>query len=154
MTGKRLPSHSAAVAIKAMVNAAKGPIEVPAHVRLRDGDVPFWTGILASRARDEWMPADLVVAAQLARCQADIETQSALLDDEGMTAINKRGTEVLNVRCNALEQLARREMALMRSLRMGGKESGNGRDDRAGARVERQSAAVRDELADDELLAI
>jgi hypothetical protein len=77
--------------VRAMQNATRGPHPVPAHVRLRDGDEPFWIGIMKSRARDEWSPADLVVAAQLARCQADIEHQSSLLDGESMVTENKRG---------------------------------------------------------------
>ena len=92
---------------------------VPSHTLLRPGDQAFWDGIILSRAHDEWTKADLVVAAQLARTQADIEKQQQLLDCEGAVIDNARGTPVMNPRVSVLEGLARREMALMRTLRMG-----------------------------------
>lgn len=136
-----------------MVDAAKGPPEVPAHVRLRDGDRPFWDGVIRARARDEWTDADLVVAAQLARCQRDIERESERLQDEESVLINARGTQVMNPRLSVLEQLARREMALMRTLRMGGRVAGDARDESTRRKLQRQAESVRSELEEDELLA-
>jgi hypothetical protein len=150
---KRNRADSAASAVKAMVNAAKGDIPVPAHVKLRKGDEVFWQGVVRARARDEWTDADLVVAGQLARCQADIEREQQDLDSEGTVVKNDRGTMVLNPRVSVLEQFARREMALMRTLRMGGRVAGAARDEAPGRKIERQSRQVRAELEDDELLA-
>lgn len=141
------------MAVKAMVDAAKGAIDPPKHVRLRDGDRPFWDGVVGARARDEWTATDLVVAAQLARCQRDIETESQVLDEEGSVVRNDRGTPVANPRVAVLEQLARREMALMRTLRMGGRIAGDIRDEAGRRKIERQSKKLREEIADDELLA-
>jgi hypothetical protein len=146
-------ADTASAAVRAMVDAAKPPPEPPPHVRLRDGDRPFWDGIVRARGRDEWTDADLVVAAQLARCQADIERESALLDDESTVIENARGTPVCNPRVSVLEQLARREMALMRSLRMGGRVAGDARDDAGKRRILRESRRLRAEIEDDELLA-
>lgn len=79
MTRKKR-SDSAAAAIDAMVNAARPLPSIPGHVRLRAEDLPFWEGVVRARARDEWTDADLVVAAQLARCQHDIERESEALE--------------------------------------------------------------------------
>jgi hypothetical protein len=106
-----------------------------------------------ARARDEWTEADLMVAAQLARCLHDIEKEQVSLDEEGTVLVNDKGTQIVNPRVSVLEQFARREMALMRTLRMGGKVPGEDPRSQAGARrVERASRKVKDELAD-ELLA-
>lgn len=51
-TPKRTRSTSAESAVKAMLDAAEAPIAVPGHVTLRQGDAPFWDGILRARARD------------------------------------------------------------------------------------------------------
>ena len=153
MATKRNRSDSAASAVKAMINAAKGDLSPPIHVNLRDGDHVFWVCVVRARARDEWTEADLVVAAQLARCLHDIEKEQSLLDDEGTVIANDRGTMVVNPRVSVLEQFARREMALMRTLRMGGKVPGEDPRSQSGARkVERQSRNVKDEIKD-ELLA-
>jgi len=149
---KKPKSDSAAAAVKAMVDAAKGPPELPAHVRLRPEDQPFWDGVVCARARDDWSDADLVVAGQLARCQYDIERESETLDNEGTVVTNDRGTKVCNPRVMVLEQLARREMALMRTLRMGGRVAGDGRDDAGRRRAAATAKAVRDELEEDELI--
>lgn len=150
---KRIRADSPEAAVQAAVDAAKGPPKPPKHVRIREGDEPFWDGIVRARPYGEWTPADLVVAAQLARCQHDIETESKELDSEGATLENARGTMVMNPRVTVLEQLARREMALMRTLRMGGRVSGDARDDASRSAVQRQAEKLRDEIAEDELLA-
>ena len=150
---KRTRADSAASAVKAMVDAAKTPIQPPAHVKLRDGDMAFWEGVVCARARDEWTTSDLVVAGQLARCQADIEKEQVSLDLEGSVVKNDRGTQVMNPRVQVLEQLARREMALMRTLRMGGRIAGDSRNELGKRKIEQQSRKLREELEDDELLA-
>jgi len=136
-----------------MLNAAQDDLRPPSHVKLRDGDEAFWVNVVRARSRDEWTEADLVVAAQLARCLHDIEREQVSLDAEGAVVCNDKGTQIVNPRVSVLEQYARREMALMRTLRMGGytpdKQTANLN---AARKVERQSRKAKDELAD-ELLA-
>lgn len=151
---RKTRSDSVTAAIGAMVGAASPIPEPPAHVRLRDGDRPFWEGVVRARTRDEWTRSDLVVAAQLARCQHDIESESLALESEGSVLENARGTQVVNPRCMVLEQLARREMALMRTLRMGGTAAGGDQRDLEKARkLQRQAEGVREDLSEDDLLA-
>ena len=150
---RRLRADSAESAVKAMVDAAAGPLPVPSHVKLREVDLPFWDGVVRARARDEWSENDLVIAAQLARVQADIERESVLLDGEGTIVTNDRGTQVANPRCSVLQQFAQRQLALMRSLRMGGRVSGDAQKDAQRRKIQRQGEDAREELADEELLA-
>ena len=105
--------------------------------------------VLCAHARE----TDLVVAGQLARCLHDIEDEQAALDIEGTVIKNDKGTPVVNPRVSVLEQFARREMALMRTLRMGGRVAGAARDEAPARKIERQSRKLREELEDDELLA-
>ena len=146
-------SDSPESALKAMFDVAKGMPSIPAHVILRKEDVPFWDGILRARAIDEWGECDLVVAAQLARCQRDVEVESQALDVESSVIENARGTPVMNPRVTVLQQLAQREMALMRTLRMGGRVAGDARDEAGRRAAQRKAERVRDEIADEELLA-
>lgn len=153
MATRRNRADSAASAVNAMLNAAKDVIAVPGHVKLRDGDQVFWADVVRARARDEWTDADLVVAAQLARCLHDIEKEQQDLDVEGTVIKNDKGTPVVNPRVSVLEQFARREMALMRTLRMGGRVAGAARDEAPARKIERQSRKLRGEIEVDELLA-
>lgn len=152
---KRTRADSAASAVKAMVDAAKPDVEIPDYVTLTDSALPFWAGVVRARARDEWIDVDLVVAGQLAQCQADIAEEDEALRAEGRVIKNDRGTPVMNPRTTVMEQLARREMALMRTLRMGGRIAGDSRDEAGKRKIERQSRALRGELEeeDDGLLA-
>lgn len=152
---KKMPSTSATAAVKAMINAASPLPEIPKNVKLRDGDLPFWDSIVRAKTRDEWLGPDLVVAAQLARCQHDIERESVQLDIEGSVIENGRGTPVMNPRHAVLEQLARREMALMRSLRLAGVATGRQENVETARRLQKQAEKAKNELADDEdLLAV
>lgn len=139
--------------VEAAINAALPVISPPAHVRLREQDAPFWVDIVKSRAREEWSKSDLVVAAQLARCQADIESESLQLESEGSVIENNRGTPVMNPRHAVLEQLSRREMALMRSLQMVGSAKGDKRDVEKARKLQRQADIAHEEVTDDDLLA-
>lgn len=154
-TKKRPQAGSAEAAIQAAKNAAAGIPKIPAHITLRPKDLPFWEGIMLARARDEWTDPDLVVAAQLARCQSDIETESVRLDGEDTVVQNGRGTDIPNPRLTVLERMAGREMALMRTLRMGGRSNGESPDTMAAHRkLQRRADAAQAELAaEDALLA-
>lgn len=140
---KRARADSAASAVKAMVNAAQPDIEVPAWVTLTESARPFWIGVVRARARDEWQDVDLVVAAQLAQCQADIAEEDAQLRIEGRVVMNERKTQIMNPRTTVLEQLARREMALMRTLRMGGRVAGDARDEHGKRKLEHGARKAR-----------
>ena len=144
-------SDSVAAMLGAMESAALPELKAPRQCKLRPGDRPFWLAIVRARARDEWTDVQLIVAAQLARCQADIEREQQTLDAESSVIENARGTPVMNPRVTVLEQLARREMALMRSLQL----AGSGRDAVKARSLEAQARQVRAEIADeeDELLA-
>ncbi len=147
-------SNAVSSHIKAVAKARQPRLQPPAHVQLRPGDLPFWNGVVRARARDEWSEADLVVGSQLARCQADIEAQSLILDGEQMVLANERGTMVANPRVAVLEQLARREMALMRTLRMAGRIAGDVRNEAGRRRLERRfEKAGIDFEGEDSLLA-
>jgi len=136
-----------------MIAASQTPLSVPQHSKLSEDAVAYWSGIISARARDEWTELDLVVAAQLARCQADIERESVALGDEGSVVMNQRGTQIMNPRHTVLMQLSQRQCALMRALRMGGKVAGDPRSEAGRRKIEAESRQLRDELAEDELLA-
>jgi hypothetical protein len=84
---------------------------------------------------------------------ADMADEDAELRIEGKVVKNDKGTQIMNPRTTVLEQLARREMALMRTLRMGGRIAGDSRDMAGARKIERQSKKLREELEEDDLLA-
>lgn len=138
-----------------MTDAAKSELLPPAHVKLTPTAMKFWPGIVRARARDEWSECDLVVAAHLASCQADMSTEDAALRREGKLIKNAKGTKVMSPRLAIMEQLARREMALMRTLQLGGRVASDPRDQAGKRAIERQARALRGEIEEepDELLA-
>lgn len=151
MTKRKHDANSAKAQIEAAIAVSLPELEPPQFMPLREAARDFWPGIMASRARDEWLPVDLVVAAQLAECQACIRDESSALQAEGTVMENARGTMVANPRTNILEALARREMALMRTLRMGGRIAGDIRDEAGRRRNEHRARMAQNQVhAEDE----
>lgn len=158
MPTKRTRSDSATAALNAAKNAALGDLMPPDFVQVSADARPYFVAIVRARARDEWTDLHLIIAAQLAQCLCDLQAEEDALLLEGRVVKNDRGTPIMNPRMAACEQLARKEMALMRTLQMGGRVPGAAGDARnkAGARkLEQGARRVREELAeeDDELLA-
>ncbi len=81
LTPKRHRADSAKAAVQAAQNAAQAPIAPPACVTLPEACKPFWDAIVTSRPRDTWTPADLVLAANLARTQHAIESTDVGTDE-------------------------------------------------------------------------
>lgn len=129
-------------------------VPVPSHVRLRDRDVPFWQAIVRARARDSWTDIDLNHAANLARCQADIERIQEEIDDEGDTLVNDRGTVVMNPKHSLLETLSRRSIALCRTLQVHAIATvGESKQSRGKNTSQREAQQAKAQIEDDDLLA-
>lgn len=147
---KRIRAESPLVSIEMMAEAAKELPRLPKHVTLRRRDKPFFNAILRARMRIDWPEYDLVVAAQLARVQADIEEQQPLLDAEGVVVANERGAMVKNPRIEVVEMLHKRELAMMRALRIAGTAVGNVNDLAPRMRKLREAEAALNEVAAEE----
>ncbi len=133
----------------ALVQSANEVKYLP-HVQVSAAARPFYEAIV--KARTDWTDVDLAHAANLARCQADIEDCERLLKAEGTVIENNRGTPVMNPRHTALEQLSRRSVALSRMIQVHAIATvGPSEDRRAKNKVKRDALSVFDE--DDDLIA-
>jgi hypothetical protein len=115
---KRNPSNTVTSTIKTFQNVLAGDIQPPAHLldKMRDCDWDYWYAITRARAKGTWNQIDLIRAVSLAKAQADITKLQSELEVEGYTTNNARGTVVDNPKARILETLARREIAIARSL--------------------------------------
>ena len=143
-------SDSVTAAVKAAQAASLGPIAPPAHIRLRDIDIPYWNCIVLARAADTWTDIDLAHAANLAHCQADINRIQEELEDEDDIITNTKGTQVVNPKHALLNTLSVRSMALSAKLHVHAAAT-VGRSADAGKKlaVEENSRAS---VSDDELI--
>lgn len=136
---------------KIMVDAIKGK-KPPSHLVLRKQDIPFWNAIIAARAK--WTDVDLAHAANLARCQADIEEAQRLLDKEGSILKNKRGTPVMNPRFTVLETLSRRAVAISAKIQVHAAATiGETKLNKGKNSAKQKSLDALEELDDDDLIA-
>jgi hypothetical protein len=136
------------------IHAALTELKPPAHLTLREQDLPFWKAIVNARARDTWTDIDLAHAANLARTQADIEVIQQELDVEGFTCENFRGTVTQNPKFSILETLSRRAVLLSKALQVHATATvGESRDQIAKNKV--QAKVLRNEILDegDDLIA-
>ncbi|RMG71919.1 MAG: TerS protein [Chloroflexi bacterium] len=133
-------------------NAASCDIDPPKHVKLRETDLPFWYSVVRARAKNSWTDHDLEIAANLARCKADIERIQAELNEEGDTILNARGTVVMNPKHSLLETLSRRSVALSRIVQVHAGATVQAADQRKKNTAERNARQALNDL-DDELIA-
>ncbi len=152
---KRTPSNTVSNTQKAFQNAAAGVIQPPKHIKLREGDFPFWESIVCARARDTWNNSDLENAANLARCKADIERLQEEITAEGDVIENAKGTQIMNPKHALLEQLSRRAMAISRMLHVHA-EATVGKSEKAAPALNAQNAAhaAMNGIMDDDLIAM
>lgn len=151
---RKQPSNSADAIITAMVNAAQPMHEPPASCPISPNANSFWNAILSSRARQDWTEPDLILAAQLAQIQADMQEEDRLMRGEGRVIVDYLGKTTKNPRFDVIEILSKRMLAMMRSLHLGSGSGARARD-YVGARVlEADARQLREEVEkDDGLLA-
>lgn len=133
LTPKRPRADSLEVATKALEAAKLPPLAPPPHLTLRPCDGPFFDAIVTARPRDTWTTADLVVAVQLARGQADMELLQESIDESGLIIDGK-----INPAAELLDKMARRCLAMARQLKVDTIATvGKAQDIHKGAAVER-----------------
>lgn len=118
VTKKRKAHSDSAAGLQESLGSALMEIEPPKCAKLRPKDRPFWEAIIKQRAKADWPDSDLIVAVQLARCQADIETEQTTISKEKSIILNRRGSKVMNPRFFVLERLTARELSLVRTLKI------------------------------------
>ena len=149
VTPRRKRSDSAAAAVAASQAAALGPLPPPEHITLRACDRPFWDAIVQARARDTWTEPDLILAATMARAQADIERLQADITRCGEFTTNGAGSQVVSPQVKLLELLTRRVMALARMLHVHAEATIGKSEDGAKALATERAARLQD---DDDLI--
>lgn len=143
-------SDSADAMVRAAKNAVAEPLRPPPHVQLSAGAEPYFADIVRARAREEWNPHQLTIAAQLAECMVEQVDVAAELALEGRVIENAKKTRVANPLVSIMEQLARRQMALGRSLQMIGRAVGDPRKPTAQRKLENGARQAADEVAGEE----
>jgi hypothetical protein len=144
-------SDSVTTAVRAAQAASLGPIKPPAHIRLRDSDIPFWNAIVLARAADTWTDIDLAHAANLAHCQSDINRIQEELETESDVCTNARGTPVVNPKHALLQTLSVRSIALSAKLHVHAAAT-VGRSQDASKRLGAEQDARQAATDDDELI--
>ncbi len=130
-------SDSATAAVQAAQNAAQGPLEPPAHVTVPDEARPFWAALVRNRPRHKWNDADLAHAANLARCQCDVERLQREIESEGDIIGDK-----INPKHRLLETLHKRAVYLSRLLHVHPEATeGRAREQGNALEVERKAEA-------------
>lgn len=146
MATRKTRSDSATAAINAAKNAASPDLRPPPHVQLSTDAEPYFADIVRARAREEWNEHQLTIAAQLAECMVEQEEVRAELALDGRVLTNDRGTKVANPLVGINEALARRQMALGRSLQMIGRATGDPRAPTAKRKLEAGARKIRAEV--------
>jgi hypothetical protein len=137
---RKTRTDSAAAAIEAAKNATL-PVQMPPpHVQISADAMPYYEDIFHARARAEWNPHQLTVAAQIAECMAKQVEIEAMLLIEGLVVEGTHGPKP-NPLVGILERMAARQQALSRSIQLVGRSLG---DPRANNRQRQLEAGARE----------
>jgi len=149
---RRPRSNSTAGVLLALREARLGLPEPPPD--LRPEALAYWHAITASRTRAEWhqSPADLWLAAELADLQFVLRRETELLDAEGFVLDAPGGRRQANPRAAIVDLLAKRELAMLRFLRIGG-GAGRKREDIEATRQQHRDIEALADIDDGGLLA-
>lgn len=117
-TLKRTSSTSTNTTAAIYADTLTAPEEIlpPEDISLRDCDWPFWRRIIRAKGREEWAGVTLVLAAELARCQADIHKAHLLCDSGDRVAMEKAGYPSVRAVNQNIYTLSTRQLSLMRAL--------------------------------------
>lgn len=148
---KTMRSDSISAGVAAAQAASLGPIKPPAHIRLREIDIPYWNSIVLARAADTWTAIDLAHAANLAHAQADIARIQEEMEHEKDIITNAKGTKVVNPKHALLNTLSVRSMALSAKLHVHAAAT-VGRSEHGGKKLAAEQQARQYDTEDDELI--
>lgn len=116
-TSKAPPANTAQSSTEALADVARGYPSPPSN--LAAAELAYWHGILQVRLPQAWAAADLVHAANLARCFADVDKLRRRLAREGTVVKNpKSGATKLNPLLSLIDTLTNRSIALTRLLQL------------------------------------
>ena len=109
----RIDSVTAEVA---MIQAK--PPKPPDYIKLKAKELPFWNSIINAKAFDSWTEPDLEIAANLARCKADIERLQNEIRIESDIMMNAAGSPIINPKHKLIQDLIRQSIALSRLIQI------------------------------------
>ena len=113
---KRSDKNSATSAVAGFQGAIDS-VPLPEGVTLRsDAEHTIWGQFTRARAREDWRDMDLILLAKVVRMEADIREHQSTLDRSGVLIQNKRGTLVPNPLLAVVDNLERRQLAVIRSM--------------------------------------
>lgn len=113
---QRLGINSTITLVKSIGTLSDTPI-IPVGVVLRsDAERTIWEQFTSTRAVGDWRDFDLLIVAKAVRLEADIRKHQLTLDAMGVTAVNDRGTVVMNPMVTVIDGMQRQQLALIRSL--------------------------------------
>lgn len=110
---QRIDSATAAVEI---MGAALRELRPPAHMPLTDSDEPYWSSVVAEKAKSEWTAHDLEMAALLVTSMRKLAAEESTLDDEGSVIVTTGGNPAANPRLRVVADLHARIIKYRQTL--------------------------------------
>ena len=92
-------------------------VPLPDGISLRsEEEHVIWNQFTRARAREDWRDMNLILLAKVVRMEADIREHQSTLDRSGVLIQNKRGTLIPNPLLAVVDNLERRQLAVIRSM--------------------------------------
>ena len=126
---------------------------IPPSYPLEDKPMAVYKGIIDSLPLDNWDPARVRLATQLAQLIIYNENNLQALMEEGPTLINERGTPIANPLQSAMNQTQNTIQSMMRTLGLSASQRGVSETNKAAGMNAQKEANNAIKKAKDDLLA-
>jgi P27 family predicted phage terminase small subunit len=87
-------------------------------------ELEFFNMVASSRESTTWSKNDLIIASQLAKNHRRIEDLGRIIDEDGYTQVNERGTKISHPAFAALTQLQAQVQSATRTLGLSASQRG------------------------------
>lgn len=118
---------STAAAVEVMLKSTRS-LDPPSHAPLYPGAEPFWSEIIAARARSEWNDHDLTYASDLANAMLVLVENRDALRNEGPVIVNANGNPTTNPLVAVVHGLHAQIKSARQSLSIHGRSAGEPRE--------------------------
>lgn len=150
---KRTDKNSTTAALSGFAGAIDA-VPLPEGVKLRsDDEFVIWSQFTRARAREDWREMDLILLAKVVRMEADIREHQSTLDRSGVLIQNKRGTAIPNPLLAVVDNLERRQLAVIRSMSLN-QQASDPRTLNGSAKAANDSRSIIGSLSGDDLIAM
>lgn len=147
---ERSKKSTIANTIKTMQDVAE---KIDPPIKLNEDESKYFQGIVTAREHETWSDNDKLIASNLSKTYAAIDSLWQDIQIEGYTIINQRGTPIANPKVSALNSMTSAMQSLNKTLGLSASQRGlSGAKQGHRNMAEQQAREIIEKASEDDLI--